>query len=215
METSVYIEGTKYTVPSYITAAQWATISENPESKKWFIATVMNIPFSELNELKAVDIETIWLFGQHIFKDLETAKKSHLDFERLTFGQWVDLDVLATENPHTKIVAITTKLLEEDTSQKRLRDVWPHFREYIEWRNNVYQDYKNLFGLDGEYAEEEGPGVDITQVWYDAIMVLADQNFINIDEVVEKPFRQALNYLAWKKDQADKQADQMKKIQTK
>ena len=215
MEASVYIEGTKWTIPSHITAKQWAAIAILPEDKKWFISQVTGMPMTELHGLTAIDVEQIYIVAQHVLKDLETDRKTPIDFEALTFGQWVDLDVLANEEPHTKIVEITSTLLDQDTSEWLLKDAWPHFKGYIEWRNDVYSQYKNLFGLDGEYAEAEGESIDITQGWYDAIMVLANSEFVEIDNVTKKPFRQALNFLAWKKDQAELQKEQLKNIQNK
>lgn len=213
METSIYIEGKKYVVPRHITAAQWALIASNPEDKKWFIANVLKIPFYELNDLTAVDIEAIWIVSQQVLRDLETLEKSMLNFEALTFGQWVDLDVLASENSGQKIVEIVSRLLEEDVAEWPLSKVWPHYRDYLQWRAGVYQDYKNLFGQEGDYAEAEESTINIIDVWYDAIMVLANEDFTNIDMVTDKPFRQALNYLAWKKDQQKKAEEQMKKVQ--
>ena len=46
-------------------------------------------------------------------------------------------------------------------------------------------------------------------------MVLANSEFVEIDNVTKKPFRQALNFLAWKKDQAELQKEQLKNIQNK
>lgn len=216
MEANIYIEGTKYVVPNSITASQWALIAMNPEDKKWFIANTLKIPFSEMNELQAVDIEAIWIVSQQVLRDLETRQKSHIDFEKLTFGQWVDLDVLASENSGTKIVQIVNKLLDEDVADWPLKKVWPHYRDYLFFRQRVYQDYKYLFGQDGEYADEpEETKINIVDVWYDAIMVLANEDFRSIDDVVEKPFRQALNYLAWRKDQVKKREAELKKIQNR
>lgn len=212
METSIYIEGKKYVVPRHITAAQWASIAANPEDKKWFIANVMQIPFYELNELTQLDIEAIWIVSQQVLRDLETQEKSKIDFERLTFGQWVDLDVLASENSGENIVSIASKLLEKDVAEEPLKKVWPVYRDYLYWRQGVYKDYQNLFGQDGDYAQEE-TNINIIDVWYDAIMVLANEDFTSIDKVTDKPFRQALNYLAWKKDQQMKAEEQMKKVQ--
>lgn len=214
MEAIVYIDGKRYTVPSSITAKQWATIAILPDDKRWFISAVLDIQTKELFDLEEIDIEQIYMVTQIVLKDLEQYEPSHIKFDEMTFGQWVDLDVLASDEPHTKIVEITSKLLKQDTSERALKDVWPHFRDYLEWRNEVYQQYKNLFGLDGDYAPSEEQ-INITDVWYDAIMVLADSQFIEIDNVVEKPFRQALNFLSWKKDQAEKQKETLKNIQSK
>lgn len=215
METYIYIKGVRYTVPTEITTEQWATVSTAPEDKRLFLATVLKATYSELSGLQTVDVEAIYAVASLCLRAMSSTQKHNVDFERLTFGDFVDLDVLASEKPNEMIVEITSRLVGEDTREWKLSKSWPIFKDYMSWRSDVYKQYKNLFGIadeDLDYAESETE-IDIVGVWYDAIMVLAGEDFTQMDYVTEKPYRQALNYLAWKKDKADKEQEQMKKIQ--
>jgi hypothetical protein len=43
-------------------------------------------------------------------------------------------------------------------------------------------------------------------------MILADEKFLNIDMASNRPVYEALNFLAWKKDMADKEELERKKM---
>lgn len=215
METYIYIKGTKYVVPADITTEQWATISTAPEDKRLFLATVLKAHFGLLSELQDTDIEAMYAVASLCLRAMQSQSKHNVDFEAMSFGQFVDLDVLASNVPNEMIVEITSRLVGEDTANWKLSKSWPIFKDYMYWRADIYKQYKNLFGQpdeDQQYAPSETE-IDIVEVWYDAIMVLAGESFMHMDEATDKPFRQALNFLAWKKDKADKEAEQMKNIQ--
>ena len=84
------------------------------------------------------------------------------------------------------------------------------------WRASVYKNYRNLFGLDEAAPDDtETASADIERVWYNAIMLLANEDFSNIDLVTEKPYKAALNYMAWKKEKTMRELEEIKKIQKK
>jgi len=44
------------------------------------------------------------------------------------------------------------------------------------------------------------------------LMMLADEKFLNIKDASERPIYEALNYMAWRKDQAKKEELERKKL---
>ena len=52
---------------------------------------------------------------------------------------------------------------------------------------------------------------DQSHAWYDMIMVLADEKFLNISDAVDRPMVEAFNFIAWKKDQMIKQEQLIQK----
>jgi len=55
--------------------------------------------------------------------------------------------------------------------------------------------------------------VDPAYNWYAFIMVLCNDDFLKIDEVVEKPIIQALNYLAYIKDKKEEENKRINELQ--
>ena len=49
-------------------------------------------------------------------------------------------------------------------------------------------------------------------MWYEAILMLADHQFLNIGLVTARPYKEALNFLTWKKNEiAKQQLEQVKR----
>jgi len=70
--------------------------------------------------------------------------------------------------------------------------------------------------LDDEFSKNDmelEERVDPAYNWYQFLMVLCDEKFLDINKVVDEPIIQALNFLAFKKDKAENEKRRLDDIQ--
>lgn len=141
----------------------------------------------------------------------KTLNEGHLiNFNDITFGRFVDLEILLTKGLEGNIEKIVEKLYNVKPSKfNTIGEVYPSVLSYLNFRTLIYTKYKNLFGLDkyeffkDDMAEDKDLKTDPAYVWFDMLMVLADGKFLNIEEVTDKPLISALNFLAWTKEKLE------------
>ena len=141
----------------------------------------------------------------------KTLNEGHLiNFNDITFGRFVDLEIFFSKGLEGNIEKIVEKLYNVKPSKyTTIGEVYPAILSYLNFRTLIYTKYKNLFGLDkyeffkDDMAEEKNLNNDPAYVWFDMLMVLADGKFLNIEEVTNKPLISALNFLAWTKEKLE------------
>jgi hypothetical protein len=218
MEVNFTIDEQTYVIPQEISlhtferAVVWNI--EELKNLKPFMATVLDCPIHVLNQLD----EDVFLFisGVCIHKiDVSDVKVVNQikewklrKFEDFTFGEWVDLDTFmsksATQNV-TKIASILYSADEEICKDWDIKKVWGAVVEANKWRQLVYKEYDEFFELGESEGDEDAGDANIQLMWYQAVLALAGEDFLKIHQVVERPYREALNYLTWKKAQVAKQ----------
>ena len=129
-----------------------------------------------------------------IFIDCETAVGRGLD-------QWLHL-----------LVASLYQVNPQKVLSWKIPDIWPAIHNYMNWRLKLYTKYKSLFNFNESDSEDTKNNSDAVYVWYDMLMILADEKFLNIDSASSRPVYEALNFLAWKKDMAAKEELERKKM---
>ena len=131
-------------------------------------------------------------------------------FEDFTFGDFIDLDILIADGLTKHVIEIVSKLYgmpEEHAATIDINKVWSTLIALTKWREAQYREYDEFFNL-SQSVEQDGPEMTINNLqlmWYEAVLVLADSHFLNIQHVVERPYKEALNYLTWKKNQVAQQ----------
>lgn len=210
-----------YRVPDYIDvetferAIVWDLNDLN--NLKPFVATIVGCPLYELNR---VDEEVLAFITGTCLQKIQLAnckverKVGHLpliDPEKWTFGQFVDFDTYVTVGAGQNLSKITALLYGVDVEQAKewpVEDVWGALQMAAQWRVRVYKEYDEFFELsdNDDVGEADEPReANIQLMWWESIMALAGEDFLKIHQVVERPYREALNYLTWKKGQVQKQ----------
>lgn len=202
MHIKVTIGQNVYTIPEHITVAQFALVQAFGGDVKGTIQACLGATRMDVNEMDEDELAITYALCERSMMGLELVEPVETNFETWSFARWIDADALA-QDAMLNIQPLTSLLLDTETGHMPLKDVWSYFQQYMQWRSNVYKDYKNLFGTDKQ-PDEEAQQQDIVRLWWDAVMVLSDGKFKDIDNVIEKPVRQAMNYLAWKKEQNEK-----------
>jgi hypothetical protein len=135
-----------------------------------------------------------------------------IDFNEISFGQFVDLEVMLSRDLRKTLdVMVEVLYSAKDVKEWQLRDVWPSIQKYLVFRKSVYNNYKALFEINDIETDTVQEVTDQSHAWYDMIMVLADEKFLHIPQVVDRPLVEALNFIAWKKDQAIKLEQKLQK----
>ncbi len=216
-----------YNIPEVASVAQFeSSIQWDPnQEKNWkpFVSTLTGAPLRDLGLLEEDVFNFILGACINAITVEDEAPKQVLQYnkiiepEDLTFGQFIDIDLYTTIEPLThikEIGAIAYNTAVDDVAQWPIRDVWPAFLALNRWRKQVYRDFDSFFELEGK-EREEGTRTTLSQLhkmWYDIILVLADHKFLNIEPVVNRPWREALNWLTWKKQKvAEEKLEILKK----
>ena len=216
------VKGQEFDIREDYTLREWVDL------QKWDASIEANWPRllaeatgMSLDQAKEIPLETmqvaigllmVTLSPDHVkLKDI-IEDHSLLDFNQITFGQFADLEVLLSRDPRKTLPKMIGVLYGcKFTEDWLLRDAWPALQKYLVFRKSVYNNYKALFEIDDI---DEGTVEDIKDqghAWYDMIMVLADEKFLNIEHVVDRPLTEAFNFLAWKKDKAIKEQQLIQK----
>ena len=208
-----------YNVPKHITvdvfqrAIAWDL--EDAKNLKPFTATVVGCPLSALTSLE----DEIFQFIAGVCLQLmqvpvgrvekEIAGHQLIDFDTMTFANFIDLDTYTSSGVGINlgnIVALLYGVTIETASEWKLESVWPTVHAVTQWRQSVYKEYDEFFELaDQQEASDEAKANNVGLQWWEACISLADEDFLKIHQVVERPYKECLNFLTWKKSQIQKQ----------
>jgi len=231
MKVKFTVGSNEYTMPDYISlelferAMAWDLQDE--KNVVPFVATIFECPLVDVKKLDeevfgfiaGVSIERMTLEGREIQEEIEGHKL--LNFEELTFGQWVDIDTFMASGITDNVVQLASIIYNVEPTvcaKWDIRLAGPALVELSKWRKMVYTDHDEFFELGDDKPEGDSVksnDVNIAYMWYEAIMVLADEDFLKIHQVVERPYKEALNYLTWKKSKIEKQKLELLKQKNK
>ena len=203
---TINIEGVPYTFTDRFTIKEWSQLVQwnFEDSKAWpqilHIATGAPVYY-----LQQADEEVLGIAIGIVIQTLDRRQPtSHLNFEELTFGQFVDLDVYVTLSIDQHISQIL-ELLEVTTEYSD--EAQYVIEQYIKYRTFVYRQYKTLFGLDdSDFTDESKDSVadkmQVARNWYKVIVNLAQNDLTKMDEITDMPLKKVLNFMALQKEYA-------------
>lgn len=205
-----------YEIPDSLTVDQWRALIrwDITDESNWarLINIVTEAPIEELKEADRDGLELGIIFIATLMnKREEVAVK---DFNHLKFGEWVDLDIYLTTGIEKRLWEIL-KVLEVEVENAH-QALWV-IDEYTKWRTYIYNQYTKLFDLDiySELAEEmphdPNAHTKVAKSWYKIIVDLAGDNPLNIGPVTELGVKEALNFMALRKERALEEAEKQRK----
>lgn len=216
------VKGQQFDIREDYTIEEWMNLQRwDPQIEENWARLLSEATGMSLDQAKEIPMETmqvaigllmVTLSPDHSALQDNIDQHGLIDFDHITFGQFVDLEVLLSRDPRKTLDQMIAVLYSaKETRHWQLKDTWPAIQKYLVFRKSVYNNYKALFEIDDlDNGTQEEP-TDQSHAWYDMIMVLADEKFLNIDTVVDRPMVEAFNFLAWKKDQAIKMEQQLQK----
>lgn len=201
------IEGEVYEIPKRFTIQQWCAAIKWDFTRPGQWPHIVNaITGAPINTLKEVAYESMELAIVFIGAVMQERKEVNLkDFNDMTFGEWVDLDVY-TALGIDKNLDKMLNLLHPDIKWSD-EGLWV-LDKYIEFKTHILRQYKELFGInDGneDYEDTEPAPVDgmhVARSWYKVIVNLASDNILNLDAVTDQPLKKVLNFMALQKEKA-------------
>jgi hypothetical protein len=205
-----------------MTVGQWQKISRfdmsQPEFWPKIVSTALNMSESELTGAPTEALELAVTLIKHNLEWGEAESLTVVPLDELTFGDWIDLDIYFMDG-----VAKTLHLILKKFANGGVDTAMPAALEAIKlissWRKSQFRAYTGLFGEqdfeEGEEPEEASEVVNIRRVWYEVLVGLSGQDPLKIDTVTQLPFRAALNFMAWRKDDNAKQRAEMQKLKNK
>ena len=200
----------EYKIADRFTVSQWKEMMKWDFEHKphWprIIQAATGAPLEYLEEVMEESLELGIVFIATVINQRRETKIK--DFNTITFGEWIDLDIYLNWGADKHIDEILELLSPKTTMADEA--LWV-IEKYSNWRLFIYKQYSRLFGLDEPEGDSEGTRTDIAKSWYNVIISLANEDLLNIDAVTEQPLRKAFNFMAWKKEkQLEEQQRQLK-----
>jgi hypothetical protein len=180
-------------------------------------ATLIHAPLSDLALADPADV--LWLKlhllaplvhmdAQPLLQQIE--EYSLMDLDKITIGDFADLDVLITEGVQSSLSQILSLLYAAPINRVEdwdMRMAWPAVIHYMTFRDDIYKGYRNLFEInespvDQEFdpsSEDRGP-LSAKYAWYRVFMTLCNDRFLDLERVPHRPLIEALNFLAYQKE---------------
>ena len=220
MKYTLHIDDNIYEVPHKLTIKHFKELAswdiQLQENWRKVMSILMGVPYHEVLLIpdKTIELAIAFLIDK-IYPDVPP--KNDININNVKVGLFVDMEILISKGVQVSIYDIIKLLYNiEPTDDMMLEDYWGGVKYYLNWRLNIFNSYRKLFGLDDEFSKNDielEEKIDPSYNWYQFIMVLADENFLDIDKVVEKPIIEALNFLAYKKDKAEEEKKRLNEIQ--
>lgn len=157
-----------------------------------------------LDDKTDLDQETQKLLLSIFFGMIQEEEIKLKDFETITFGEFVDIEVYLAQG--------TTKTLD-----KILKIIAPYCKDingglyalnkYLQFRQFLFKQYKGLFSTNETSDEDEKPehpekiAFRIMKSWYKIIVDLAGGDILKMDNITDQPYKKVLNFMAHQKEQ--------------
>ena len=220
------IENTKYRLDAEWSVDTWLKLHKWDHEQEWLWPKIIELASGAPADLVAlldhtIQYESILIIGANMSPNwaqlkLEVEGHKMIRFEDLTIGQFIDLEVALSRGLETNLDWLISTLYNCDRKEVLNWNYETAFAALQTWyvhRKGLLESYSDLFEQNEGEEEGYGPKIDPAHNWYDFLMVLADEDFLKIHKVVERPAIEALNFIAWKKDQAKKQELEQKRLQ--
>ena len=222
MRYTLHIEDKVYEVPDKLTIKQFKDLSnwDIRLEDNWgkIMSIVMNVPYEDVLIIpeKTIELAIVFLVDR-IYPDTSPLKDGIIDVKKVNVGTFVDMEVYISGGIQKNIYEIIQRLYNiTPTDDMLIYDYYGGIKYYLNWRLNIFNSYRKLFGLDDEFSKNDNEleeKIDPAYNWYNFIMVLCNEDFLKIEEVVNKPIIEALNFLSYKKDKAEEEKKRLNELQ--
>lgn len=194
-------------LPKRYTIAQWKELikldMEEPSNWPKILGIALNRHWYEFAKC---DEDSLILGCSLIIHEMSKRKPSkHIDFTKITLGQFVDLDIWLVNGSEKHIDEILDTIT--DKPIKYIDEALWVIDEYSNFRISTYRSYSGLFGLNDRMEQEDIDPEEfnpkkISMGWYKVIVDLADNDLLKLDPVTEQPLYKALTFMSLRKERA-------------
>ena len=205
------IDKKRYSIPERLTVKQWKQLITFDFSDYFQYSKIIASLIGAPHEKVAQCTEDSQILAVGFIIQLMNQRKEHKvrDFNDITFGDFVDLDiyiVMGIEKHMDEILDILTPEGKETT--KWADEAMWLIDRYTQFRVFTYRQYSGLFGInsngeqdiDEDDLESHDPK-KIAKGWYAVVIDLSDNDIQKIDYVTDQPLKKVLNFMAYRKEQ--------------
>jgi hypothetical protein len=199
----INIADKSYELKERLTIADWQLLTRfdftNEDHIPHVLSILMDMPL-KFAQLVPIDLQAIAMGFVIELANSRTAITCK-NFEKLTFGEFVDLDVYLNVDIVQHIADILNILVvDTEWADEALYVI----ENYSNYRTYVYRQYKALFELeDQDFEDTQEEIVDkmsVARNWYKVIVQLADNDITKLDEITSYPLKKVLNFMALQKE---------------
>jgi len=215
----VNVNNSTWNIPERITVDEWVNLQKwdfaNEKHWPYIIHELLYVPLEDLQEAEE---DSLQLFIGLLIVAVNKRTLNHqVDFNKLKFGEFVDLDCFVSlgieKNMHNILEVLGVSTL---WSNEALAVI----EQYMQWRSTIYKQYKTLFGLEDKDFEGETEAGDfnakeVSRGWYNVIVDLANGDVLKMDAITEEPLQKILTFLQIKKEKAMAAAQEVRKIKNR
>lgn len=220
MEFSFQIGDETYEVPKALTASVFQSAIawdlEDIKNHKPFVSAITKCPLQHLSLLDENTFNVILASCATLLpKESDHVNRQHgvyqmKNFDTFTFGDFIDIDIYIADGLIHHVVDLIAKLYgmpDSIAAEVPIDRVWTALISLARWRELVYKEHDEFFELSSSRGGDDIESTinKLQLMWYEAVLALAEHQFLNIQHVVERPYKEALNFLTWKKNEVAKQ----------
>lgn len=201
---NINVNDIAYPFKERLTIEEWQQLAstdfENEQSYAAIVHYVTGAPLEVLQQASPQDLQLAVAFVLELTDRRQEIKGKN--FDAITFGEFVDIDVYLNYGMDKHINDIL-KILMVDTQWAD--EALYAIEQYDKFRTYIYRQYKTLFGLDDTSLETQRRDGEVDKMaaarnWYRIIVHLANDDITKIDEVTQQPLKKVLNFMALQKE---------------
>lgn len=202
---NINVNDIAYPFKQRLTIEEWQSlVSYNFQDPKTYPYILNIVSGAPIDVLVTADPEALALPIVFVIQLMDQRKeiKGKL-FDKLNFGEFVDIDVYINMGLEKNIKPILNVLMvKTDYADEALYAI----EEYDKFRTYIYRQYKQLFGLDDkdfndDLVVEDWDRMAVAKNWYKIIVGLANGDITKIDQITDQPLKKVLNFMALQKEQ--------------
>lgn len=217
------VNGTDYKVPEYLTIEKWVELSKWDTNSKHNYNKLISIMFGiDVKEVEDFPHETKKMCVALIITLMVQKSENNIgqlrNFNNTTIGQWIDMEVMIAGGINNHMEQVIELLWDNVKYNKEFpaEQVWDGIHKYYNFRETIFNKYKELFSNNKE-EDEETENVnktqeDVARSWYRTLLRLASDDFLKMEEASNQPLIAALNYLSYDKDKTTEEINRIKNM---
>ena len=206
-----------YKLPERYTISQWKEVVRmdmaDPTNYPKILACALD---QRVAKFIPVDEDSLILGASLVINQMSKRKiAKHIDFTKLTLGQFVDLDIWMIGGMEKNIDSLLEVLSPEPI--KYVDEALYIIDEYANFRISTYRSYAGLFGINQKTMEQDEVDPEdwdpnqVAKGWYKVLVDLADNDILRLDPITEQPLYKALTFMSLRKErQLEEQQRQLK-----
>ena len=203
------IDKKKYGIPNRLTVKQWKQLIAHDFSNYYEYSKIISCVTGADPDKVAQCTEESQILAIGFIINLMNQRKEYVvrDFNEITFGEFVDLDVYIVMGIEKNLDPILEILTPEgmDVTEWMDEALWLVDR-YTQFRVFTYRQYSGLFGINSngdqeiDEDEEDWDPKKVAKGWYKVLIDMSDNDITKIDYVTEQPLKKVLNLMAYRKE---------------